>query len=455
MIQLILLFLGAEIIRRRWRSLCAAGIVWLLFGIALCVDALDGTMWVRPAYFGIAMILEGLVTFLAALGSNGTARRMRLAYGGVIVGVGLLMIDAPWHNDLAIALVAGLALVADGVWRFASAWVVRFPGWRLAIANAVFELLLAVVALEPWPTWYKGEVGTLAGILFIVSGVNLVRIALQLRTLPAGTPLGTVFNRGRARLMLEPIMPAVPEAGSETDDTTAAGLTVYVWTPTEGVRVPVYQSVTRYIAARDEDGVISTGHAALGLDGDLYISHYPAVEIDRDAGNFAQALRATTDNDVPGRFLPSYAEEAAGWCEASFRVTFKVFDAHRLCAFWQAYRQDSTYNLTNRNCSSAVANALEVSVEGVLDRHRNAVPSVGKMLLSPELWMAGLIRQRAMTMTWTPGLVLDYARALNATLSPPLQPWWVRLRDMFKAISRQYRRGHGHPGSGMATPVGP
>ena len=67
----------------------------------------------------------------------------------------------------------------------------------------------------------------------------------------------------------------------------------------------------RYIAAVDAKGAISTGHAALELPPDMYISHYPAVEIDHSPTDFFHLFRATPDNDVPGRFQPSYAVESA------------------------------------------------------------------------------------------------------------------------------------------------
>lgn len=43
--------------------------------------------------------------------------------------------------------------------------------------------------------------------------------------------------------------------------------------------------MNRYIAAVDSAGVISTGHAALEMQ-DIYISLYPAVDIDRSPSEF-------------------------------------------------------------------------------------------------------------------------------------------------------------------------
>ncbi len=83
----------------------------------------------------------------------------------------------------------------------------------------------------------------------------------------------------------EPV-PAPASTGSDS-------LTVYVWTPTGHATTPARQRlIRRYIAAVNARGIVSTGHAALAQGTDLYISHYPAVELDRSTANLRSSLRA-------------------------------------------------------------------------------------------------------------------------------------------------------------------
>ncbi|MEJ1268971.1 hypothetical protein WDV93_24815 [Pantoea ananatis] len=105
----------------------------------------------------------------------------------------------------------------------------------------------------------------------------------------------------------------------------ARALIVHVWTPEETTEArPVSRPViNRYIAAVDENGVISTGHAALEVADYLYISLYPAEEIDRSPSEFLRTLKATRDNDVAGRFLPDYATESSEWCHSVRQIEFK------------------------------------------------------------------------------------------------------------------------------------
>jgi hypothetical protein len=140
---------------------------------------------------------------------------------------------------------------------------------------------------------------------------------------------------------------------------------------------------------------------------------------------------------VPGRFLPSYAEEAAGWCESNARITFRNYDPVCLQEFWNSYRQDETYNLTNRNCSSTVAHALEAALVGALTRQPLSSMVFLRMIFSSEFWIACKIREQAEAMAWTPGLVRDYARALNAIADPSPAPWQVLAQKVQEAFQRR------------------
>ena len=108
---------------------------------------------------------------------------------------------------------------------------------------------------------------------------------------------------------------------------------------------------------------------------------------------------------MPGVFQPDYATEAQAWCPSTTQVRIRNYDAAKLQAFWDVYRQDATYNLTHRNCSSSVSRALEAALDGVVGRLHG--PQAGwrvllRLLLTPELWVASQIRKRALTMAWTP-----------------------------------------------------
>ncbi|SPL62464.1 HdeD family acid-resistance protein [Ochrobactrum soli] len=412
MIRIVLILLGREIIQRHWKILLITGGVWLLLGTFIAIDALDGKTIIPSRFFGYFLLPEAAVGLLAAAFSQGTARRMRVVQGIALFAVALLILSATPASHFTLAMVLGFCFLVDGSVRIGSAWVVRYPRWRLGLMGGIAEVCIAVATLQPWPTWYAGTVAFNVGAVMILTSLGILNIATRVRRLEEGASISSIFNRN-------PLWNK-PDSSSLAHSANRSELIVHVWTPTGQVMTPLHQrAINRYIAAVDTNGVISTGHAALEMAPHVYISHYPAVEIDRSPDEFTRTLRATADNNVPGRFLPSYQEESAEWCQSTVQVVIKNIDASRLNAFWQHYSADNTYNLTNRNCSSAVADALDAALEGVYRDHNWPIMTALRAIIYPELWAAGLMRKRAESMAWTPGLVLDYARALSALVDPP------------------------------------
>jgi hypothetical protein len=146
---------------------------------------------------------------------------------------------------------------------------------------------------------------------------------------------------------------------------------------------------------------------------------------------------------VPGVFQPDYATESAAWCPSTRQIRIRNYDPERLARFWAEYRRDTTYNLTYRNCSSTVAKALEAAIEGASVRawgKRGGWRPFLRVATTPELWVAAQVRKRSATMAWTPGLTLDYARALSM-LADPRPSGWVKmarlaLRTMYASRQR-------------------
>lgn len=416
MIRIALLLLGVDFVQARWRAFAAIGLVWLLLGVALFVDALDGVLYFPLRLFAGLLLIEGVVALLVSMSGLAAQNGLRFAKGMLFVVIALLLFAPPRNGDFVLAMLFGLLFTVGGALRIAAAWVVRFRGWRSAIGAGVVELAFAAFIFEPWPTHYVGTVPYCIGFGLALTGLTLIRLALRLRNAPADTTGALLSSRGHAAATLTAI--------EEDDHAPQQPLIVHVWTAVgsadNAVRRPI---VDRYIAAVDAKGVISTGHAALEMQPDVYVSHYPAVEIERSPDEFARTLLATPENDVPGRFQPSYAHESSEWCASTEQVAFTDYRPARLRAFWRRYRQDTTYNLTNRNCSSSVAAALESALEGLIGVRGGTWRTFARVLLSPELWVAGQLYRRAETMAWTPGLVLDYARALHGLVDPPQVAW--------------------------------
>ncbi len=404
----------------------------MLMGVAILFDLSDGALSVVLDTFAVFLVVEGLVEIVAATSIGLTNHWLGALRGGAFLLAGFLVFNVPWDGNIGAAMVFGVAFLCDGLFRIGSAFVVHGPRWRFGILAGLIEVVLAGAILTSWPVPHMLTVPFCFALLLLTSGYGMIRLALPLRRLPEGgsvtlLPLYATRNWQGGGTFLPAISDEQPWRDSEEP------LNVYVWTAAGSIKDPRRRVlVDRYIAAVDKNGVISTGHAALELTPDLYISHYPANEIDHSPSDFRSLLSAEHENDVPGKFNTSLEQEAAAWCMPDQKVTFRNFNARALRAFWNAYSENDTYNLTARNCSTSVIQALDAAVEGACYTGHLARDFL-RIVTNPQFWLLRLVRGRAEAMTWTPGLVLDYARLLLGTVEHSDRRWRSRLHAAIQA----------------------
>lgn len=436
MVRLMMILLGGDYLRSRWRSLMAAACAGMLAGVFLVVDALDNILLFPVTGFAALLLLEGLGTLAVAWLGTGGQRTLRYLKGGAVTLAALMILSGHQHANLALGLIFGTVFLLGGVLQIAAARLIRYRNWRLAVAGGVFQVAMAIMFYEPYPTHYAGTVPYALGLALLVGGWNLALLAGRVRRFAGDAATGADASREEQ---------AQPLEWDGPPDSDEHALTVHIWTPVGSSKAEVRRRllVDRYIAAVDRNGVVSTGHAALETPEGIYISLYPAADIDHSPEDIAQVLRAGPENDMPGVFQASYAQESRAWCPSNVQVRIRNYDPERLSRHWASWRQEPTYNLTHRNCSTTVARALEAALDGALARvwrgSQGWKPLLW-LLFTPELWVAAQIRRRAVTMTWTPGLVMDYARALSMLADP--RPWgWVKMaRLALRKMGRMRRR---------------
>ncbi|MCK4207361.1 hypothetical protein J3U99_21600 [Brucella pituitosa] len=432
MIRLVFLLLGAKALKPAWKVLVIAGVAWMLIGIAILFDLSDGKLFLLLDTFAIFLIVEGLIELTAAF-SVGVRQHWIDAFRGfAFLVAAFLVFNVPWDGNIGAAIMFGFAFLVDGLFRIATAFVVHSSRWRVGIGAGLIEVCLAVAILMSWPIPHLLTVPFCFALLLLTSGYAIVRMALPLRELPEGgsvTALPLYAARNWQGGVTRPVIPPDEDVWSSGDEL----LNVYVWTAAGAIGSPERRVlIDRYVAAVDKNGVISTGHAALEMPPDLYVSHYPADDIDHNPDDFRALLRAGHENDVAGRFNPSLEWEAANWCMPDQKVTFRRFKPEALRRFWAAYSEDNTYNLTARNCSTTVIQALDAALEGS-SYTGHIWRDLFKLLTNPQFWLLRLVRGRAEAMTWTPGLVLDYSRLLLAVVENNQGRWRRKLRQALQA----------------------
>ncbi|UXV17515.1 hypothetical protein N4P55_16605 [Pseudomonas fluorescens] len=439
MVRLVILLLGVDYLRSYWRTLTVIGVVGILAGSIVFIDALDDALYFPINPFAWLLLLEGSATLIVAHSGIVGQRKLRYLKGFSFVLAASLILAGHHHGNFILSMIFGTLFLADGLLQIVSAYVVRYRTWRIAMFGGGVEIALAIFFFQPYPTDYIGTVPYCLGLGLFFAGWNMLLVAGRARRMVSNPAL-----EGDAQ---SPIPGPSHKKPTERDSATgdnAQALIVHIWTPlgvanAEVVRRPL---IERYIAAVDKNGVISTGHAALEAPDGLYVSLYPAEDIDHSPDQFMRLLRATDDNNMPGEFQSDYLTESQAWCPSTVQVHLRNYDPQHLHDFWETYRKDTTYNLTHRNCSSSVIQVLEAALEGSLGRiwgHYGLYRILGKIFTTPELWVAIQIRKRAQTMAWTPGLALDYARALSMLVDPRPTGWINTTQRAFQKI-RSLRR---------------
>lgn len=418
MLKIALILMGEAFVIKSAPILGMAGLLWGGGGLTILLDGMLGTRYFPFHVFGILLFTESLVTLILAGNAKGTQKSIFYFKGGIFIFISVLILSGRENSNLLLAILFGFAFFINGLLVMVSAWVVRYDHWRCVFLEGVAQLAFALFLFLPYPTHHHGTVSQVIGIIMVTGGIQCVRLAAQTVRLRTGA---------NALKQLQPneIFPGSDLTAESQFENT---LIIHIWTPEASSETPPIPRpiINRYIAAVDINGVISTGHSALEMHPDVYISLYPAVEIDRSPSEFFNTLRAVQDNNVPGEFQKDYASEAAAWCDSDRKIIFLHVNVQALRLYWQNLREKNTYNLTWRNCSSCVAYGLESALDGVLSHRGGWLLFIG-LFFKPELWIAAHLRKRATTMAWTPGLMLDYARALHALVHPRqhscLQGW--------------------------------
>ncbi|HDL6964064.1 TPA: MFS transporter [Yersinia enterocolitica] len=428
MIQIALLLFGADFVRRKSKYLWFIGFLWGITGFLVFIDGLDGQLYFPLKTFGVLLMLESLITLSVAASGMGSQKPVLYFKGGIFFFSALIILVNQVYSNVLLSMIFGFAYFIVGLFIGISAWIVRFPRWKMVVFYGLVQIAFAFFLL----THHQATILFFLGFLMVSSALSCLGTARRASQMKQASSVFQLMQPSDI-LMSEKSCGGLQEPGpvpsKHTSVSSTDTLIIHIWTPERSaVARPIPRPViNRYIAAVDEQGVISTGHAALEVSPNLYISLYPAEDIDRSLSEFLHLLKATHDNDVKGSFQENYIVESTNWRGSDKKIVFRHYNLEALSSFWRNYQKEETYNLTYRNCSSSVAYALEAALDGVLSQHSQNWLTTFKVLFMPELWIAAQVRKRASMLAWTPGLVMDYAQALSAVVHLVPQPWYQRM----------------------------
>lgn len=181
MVQLVMILLGVDYLRNRWRGLMIAGCLGVLAGLIVFIDALDNVIYFPLNPFACLLLLEGVATLMVAHTGIGGQRTLRYVKGGAFSLAALLILSGQHHGHFILSMIFGTLFLADGLLQIVSAGVVRYKNWKFVVAGGVLEVMIAIFFFQPYPTHYAGTVPYCLGLGLMFGGWNMVMLAMRVK----------------------------------------------------------------------------------------------------------------------------------------------------------------------------------------------------------------------------------------------------------------------------------
>jgi uncharacterized membrane protein HdeD (DUF308 family) len=162
-----------------WWVSVVGGLIMVLLGLWVLTNLYDSVV-VLAWLVGLSLIFAGALEILALHGEPGIGWAVWIS-GGLLVAAGIAVLVWPDITLWALAVVAGIALVAAGAVRVAVALGSRDQAdFALQLGLGVLGVALGVVVLV-WPEATLVVLAFILGIRFLVTGVVAIGVGWQLR----------------------------------------------------------------------------------------------------------------------------------------------------------------------------------------------------------------------------------------------------------------------------------
>ncbi|HET7379900.1 MAG TPA: DUF308 domain-containing protein [Gaiellales bacterium] len=165
-----------------------SGLWWLTLGLGVLSVIAGIVVLARPGgslatiavITGIFVVIDGIVALVAALSRSTESRGLAALIGVLNLVVGVLLIRHPIGGVVAIALFVGIWLIAMGAVRFVLAFDAnRHRVWRFVIAAV--EVVAGIVIVSS-PQVGVATLALLVGLALIANGVSFAALGFMLRS---------------------------------------------------------------------------------------------------------------------------------------------------------------------------------------------------------------------------------------------------------------------------------
>jgi uncharacterized membrane protein HdeD (DUF308 family) len=166
-----------------WGWFLAFGIVLIGLGVAAVSAPLVATL-TAELLFGWLLVLSGIAHgFHAFKARNWKGSLLQILLGVFSSAVGVMLLIYPLRGVLTLTLVLATFFLAEGAAKIMMAVQLRStPKWGWLLVSGLLALLLGVLIWVEFPSTAAWVLGVLLGIDLLFSGVVLVMLALAYRS---------------------------------------------------------------------------------------------------------------------------------------------------------------------------------------------------------------------------------------------------------------------------------
>lgn len=177
----------SESVRRHSRGFLAFGIVLLLVGIAAIVFPLVTVLAVELLVGWVLLINGVLAVWHAWSARHWRGFGLSMLTGLLSLAVGLALLLYPVTGVLSLTLLVAVFLIAEGILRATLAVRLRpLDHWGTLLASGILSVVLGVLILSQWPEAAAWLIGVLVGIDLVAAGLVAILLATASRAAGRG-----------------------------------------------------------------------------------------------------------------------------------------------------------------------------------------------------------------------------------------------------------------------------
>jgi uncharacterized membrane protein HdeD (DUF308 family) len=180
----------------KWGWYFALGVFLVILGFVAIGNAVATTMLSAVVLGWVLLVAGAGLSVVSFLTGRWSGFLLTMAAGILSIVGGFEILSNPVSGAVAINMVIGTILVAEGIFRSIASIRMRFPNWGWALASGIGTFALGAILLRNWQSTSLWFLGLAIGIDLIIHGISWMTFSVGLHHL-SGT-LGITESDRRA-----------------------------------------------------------------------------------------------------------------------------------------------------------------------------------------------------------------------------------------------------------------